>query len=86
MYACLDACSVRSHAVITRRVDPDVGKARSRVSNAVKNRKPDVEIARLRHELAEARILAAAKAVAAALPSLSAEKRARIADLLGANR
>jgi S-adenosylmethionine hydrolase len=71
---------------IERRIDPGVGHKRGQLAAAVKNGKPDVEIARLRHELAEERIVAAAKAVAAALPSLSEEKRARIADLLGVNR
>jgi S-adenosylmethionine hydrolase len=67
---------------LERKVDPGVGQKRGQLAAAVKNRKPDVEITRLRHELAEARILAAAKAVAEALPSLSEDKRARIADLL----
>jgi hypothetical protein len=67
---------------VKRKVPPGVGQKRSQVAVAVKNRRPAVEIARLRHELAEERILAAATAVAEALPSLSDEKRARVAALL----
>lgn len=67
---------------IKRKVDPRVGKNRSQLSNAVKLGKPDVEIARLRHELAEAKVIAAVRKVAAEIPSLSSESRAEVLDLL----
>lgn len=57
-----------------RQVDPDVGKARSLISNAVKSGLPDEVVQEYRRELADARILAAAKKVAARLPELPPEK------------
>jgi hypothetical protein len=66
-----------------RQIDPEVGKARSLVSNAVKSGLDDEIIEEYRQELAEARIIAAAKAVAARLPELPPEKRERVRALLG---
>lgn len=65
----------------TRQVDPEVGHFRSKIGIA--SLKGDHEAAEhYRRELADARIIAAAKAVAAKLPELSPEKRERVRALL----
>lgn len=68
---------------ITRRVDPEVGHLRSKVAVSVLKGDDDAA-ARYRKELADARIIAAAKEVAARLPELPPEKlQAARAILLG---
>lgn len=67
--------------VTTRNVDPEVGKARGKL--AVSVREGDEEAATLaRQELHEAKIIAAAKKVAAQLPELTPEKREQVRALL----
>lgn len=65
-----------------RLVDPDVGHFRGKIGISVL--KGDEEaVEHYRRELADARIIAAAKAVAARLPELPPEKRERVRALLG---
>jgi len=67
---------------LTRNVDPEVAKARSKIAVAV--RLGNEEAAeQYRQELTDARILLAAQAVAARLPELSPEKREQVRALLG---
>lgn len=66
-----------------RNVDRDVAVARGLLAHAVKAGKPDAVLRQYRRELREANIIAAAKKVAARLPELSPEGRARVAMLLG---
>ena len=73
--------------VIQRRnVDPHVAQARSALAVANLRKRPAHEIAQLKSELEEAIIVAAAKKVAARLPEVSEEAKARIAALLGGDR
>lgn len=65
----------------TRNVDREVGLARSRVAVAVLKGDEQAE-KRYRQELADARILAAARAVAARLPELPPEKLERARAIL----
>jgi hypothetical protein len=67
---------------LTRNVDPEVGTARGRLGIAVL-KGDEQAVADCRQELHEAKIIAAAKAVAARLPELSPEKRDRVRALLG---
>lgn len=70
--------------VIKRRnVHPAVAQARSAIAVAAHQKRPDHEIQALRAQLAEARIIEAAEKVAASLPEVSEEAKARIAALLG---
>jgi hypothetical protein len=72
----------RAAVTITRNVDPEVGKARGKLGIAVlKGDEQAVE--ECRQQLHEAKIIAAAKAVAARLPELSPEKREHVRALLG---
>lgn len=69
----------------TRQVDPDVGHFRSKIGiSALKGDTEAVE--HYRRELADARIIAAARAVAAKLPDLPPEKRALVAAIFGRAR
>ncbi|MCM4080421.1 hypothetical protein [Paractinoplanes hotanensis] len=65
----------------TRNVDPEVGQARSKLAVAVLRGDED-EADLQRRELHDAKILAAAKAVAAQLPDLPPEKRERVRAIL----
>lgn len=68
-----------------RNIHPEVGQARSKLAVAVL--KGDQEkAAEYRQELHEAKIVAAAEAVAARLAELSPEKRERVTALLGGGR
>lgn len=65
-----------------RNVDPELVRLRGALAGAVSQGLPADDIARRRAELNEAKILTAARRLAAQLPELSPEKRAYVASML----
>lgn len=70
-------------AIITRNVDKDVARARGRLAGAVSQGNDELA-SKARDDLEDAKILAAARTLAAAAPRLSPDRLEQLVSILAA--